>query len=134
MRTLPIILCLLAGQALAATPAELVAQYGREAQASQPGFQASAERGRNFYARNFNVTPEMNSCAACHTPAPQDAGRHAISGKAIKPMAVAANADRFSDPAKVEKWFRRNCSEVVGRECSPGEKADFIAYLSKVKS
>ena len=50
----------------------------------------------------------------------------------IRPLAVAANGERFSDPAKVEKWFGRNCKEVVGRACTPGEKADFVAYMSEV--
>ena len=46
---------------------------------------------------------------------------------------VAANGERFADPAKVEKWFGRNCKEVVGRACTPGEKADFVAYMSEVR-
>jgi len=58
-------------------------------------------------------------------------GQHAITGKAIKPMAVAANPERFTDPAKVEKWFGRNCKEVIGRACTANEKADFIAYLTE---
>ena len=28
--------------------------------------------------------------------------------------------------AKTEKWFRRNCNDVIGRECSRAEKADMI--------
>ncbi|HJV92459.1 MAG TPA: DUF1924 domain-containing protein [Azonexus sp.] len=51
----------------------------------------------------------------------------------MRPLAVAANAERFSDPAKVEKWFGRNCKEVVGRACTPGEKADFVAFASEVR-
>ncbi|MBP9654300.1 MAG: DUF1924 domain-containing protein, partial [Rhodocyclaceae bacterium] len=61
---------------------------------------------------------------------PLQPGRHAVTGKAIKPLAPRAEAARFSDPAKVEKWFRRNCTEVVGRECSAAEKADFILFAS----
>ena len=38
---------------------------------------------------------------------------------------------RFTDPAKTEKWFRRNCTEVLGRECSAAEKADFIQFLAE---
>jgi hypothetical protein len=48
-------------------------------------------------------------------------------------MAMTANAERFSDPAKVEKWFGRNCKEVIGRACTPAEKADFMTYLSEVR-
>ena len=64
---------------------------------------------------------------------PVNAGQHAVTGKTIRPLASAANAERFTDPAKVEKWFGRNCKEVVGRACTPAEKADFIAYMSEVR-
>ncbi|MBZ0131275.1 MAG: DUF1924 domain-containing protein [Rhodocyclaceae bacterium] len=33
-----------------------------------------------------------------------------------------AEAARFTDAAKIEKWFRRNCSEVVGHECTAAER------------
>lgn len=72
----------------------------------------------------------MPACSACHSESPLQPGRHAVTGKAIKPLAPRAEAARFSDPAKVEKWFRRNCTEVVGRECSAAEKADFILFAS----
>ena len=48
-------------------------------------------------------------------------------------MAPAFNAERFTDAAKVEKWFRRNCNDVVGRECTAAEKADVLAWLSTLK-
>jgi hypothetical protein len=44
-------------------------------------------------------------------------------------MAASANPARYSDPAKVEKWFRRNCNEVLGRECSAQEKGDWLSYM-----
>ena len=75
----------------------------------------------------------MPGCTACHTDKPTAPGQHAVTHKAIRPLAPAANAERLTDPAKVEKWFRRNCKEVVGRECSPGEKADFIAFLMEAR-
>ena len=53
------------------------------------------------------------------------------TGKAIAPLAPAANAERFADAGKVEKWFRRNCNDVLGRACTPSEKADVLAYLLK---
>ncbi|MCB1893515.1 MAG: DUF1924 domain-containing protein, partial [Rhodocyclaceae bacterium] len=56
-----------------------------------------------------------------------------VTGKAIKPLAPRAEAARFTDAAKTEKWFRRNCSEVVGRECTAAEKADFILFLTEGK-
>ncbi|MCH2222803.1 MAG: DUF1924 domain-containing protein, partial [Dechloromonas sp.] len=56
-----------------------------------------------------------------------------VTGKAIRPLAVSANGERLSDPAKVEKWFGRNCKEVLGRACSAAEKADFVAYMSEAR-
>ena len=51
------------------------------------------------------------------------------AGQAIDPMAVSANSDRFTDFAKDEKWFKRNCSTVLHRECTPTEKGDFISFM-----
>ena len=51
----------------------------------------------------------------------------------IAPLAPAFNPERFSDPAKVEKWFRRNCNDVLSRECTAVEKADVLAYLNALK-
>lgn len=116
------------GHAAAASPSELMASY---ATAASPGFTPSAERGRALYSKKFSVSDTMPACTACHTDNPRQAGKHVVTGKAVQPMAPGANPERFTDSKKAEKWFRRNCSEVVGRECTPGEKADFIAYLSK---
>ena len=52
-----------------------------------------------------------------------------MTGKAIEPMATAANPRRFTDVAKVEKWFKRNCKDVLDRECTAREKGDVITYL-----
>jgi hypothetical protein len=56
-------------------------------------------------------------------------GKHASTGKAIAALAPTANGERFTDSAKTEKWFRRNCNDVVGRECTAAEKADTLAWL-----
>ena len=48
------------------------------------------------------------------------------TGEPIDPMSAPG---RFTDPAKVEKWFKRNCSDVLGRECTALEKGDSLAYL-----
>ena len=39
----------------------------------------------------------------------------------------------FTDPAKTEKWFRRNCNDVMGRVCTADEKADVLAWLLTLK-
>jgi len=48
-------------------------------------------------------------------------------------LAPAFNPERFVDAAKAEKWFRRNCNDVMARECSAAEKADVIAWLRTLK-
>ncbi len=69
------------------------------------------------------------SCATCHTASLTQAGKHATTGKSIEPMAVSVNPKRLTDPAKVEKWFGRNCRWTLGRDCSPQEKANFLSYI-----
>lgn len=83
-------------------------------------------RGEALFHRVFD---SGWSCATCHTSDPRQPGRHVVTGRALLPLAPAANAARFTDPAKVEKWFRRNCRDVIGRECSAVEKADVTAWL-----
>lgn len=128
----PIVLAC-AATAAAAAPAGLLADYRAAAARESAGFQASAQRGAEFHARRFGVSAKLASCASCHTDNPAQAGRHVVTDKAIKPLAPNANAERFADPAKVEKWFKRNCTEVVGRECTAAEKADYIAYVAGVR-
>jgi mono/diheme cytochrome c family protein len=118
------------GLAAAETPRQIGDSY---AATSGAGFRPSVQRGSEFFARKFGVSENMPACATCHTSNPAQPGRHAITGKDIKPLAPVANAERFSDPAKVEKWFKRNCKEVVGRECTAGEKADFVAFLAEAR-
>jgi hypothetical protein len=64
---------------------------------------------------------------------PTQAGKHASTGKPIAPLAPGFNPERLVDAAKTEKWFRRNCNDVMGRECSPAEKADVISWLRTLK-
>lgn len=115
----------------AETPQQMVATYAAQASAAQPGFAPSAERGRQLYMHRFAVADKMPNCAACHTDNPASAGKHVITDKPIQPLAPAANPERLTSVAKVEKWFRRNCSEVIGRECSAAEKADFLQFLAQ---
>lgn len=109
----------------ATTPAELVTRY-----AAQAGATASAERGQRLFTQTHG---REWSCSSCHGNPPTQTGRHASTGRSIAPLAPGFNPARFTDEAKVEKWFRRNCTDVIGRECSAGEKADVIAWLSTLK-
>jgi hypothetical protein len=49
------------------------------------------------------------------------------------PLSPTANKQRFSDSANVEKWFKRNCQDVLERACTAQEKGDFIAYVLSVQ-
>jgi len=134
MRVLPVLCLLLASVAVHAETAQRIGQtYAAEAAARQAGFMPSAKRGDTLFRQRFSNNDKMPACTSCHTDSPLNAGQHAITGKAIRPLAVAANPERFADPGKVEKWFGRNCKEVVGRACTPAEKADFVAYMSEVR-
>ena len=52
-----------------------------------------------------------------------------MTGKPIEPMAPAVNPKRLTDPAKVAKWFKRNCNDVLERPCTAREQGDVITYL-----
>lgn len=97
---------------------------------TQAGQAGDAARGQVF----FNASHGGRwSCASCHGPHPTGEGKHATTGKAIAPLAPAFNARALTDEAKVNKWFKRNCSDVLARECSASEKADVLAYLIGLK-
>ncbi len=109
----------------------LQAQYAARAAREDPSFRgASPERGRRFFlAKHGNDW----SCASCHTSDPTASGRHAVTGRGLQPLAPSANPSRFTDAAKAEKWFRRNCRDVLDRECTAAEKADLIAWLAGLR-
>ena len=109
----------------------VLTQYKTEALAVNSAFAGfSAKRGKALYASsNTGGNPDTPSCSSCHTASPLNAGK-TRAGKAIEPMAVSVSPGRFTDMAKTEKWFGRNCKTVLGRECTAQEKGDFITYLS----
>lgn len=116
---------LLAAAAQATTPAEQLAGY-----AAAAGAAPQAARGQQFFTSRHG---REWSCASCHGNPPTGAGQHQATGKPIQPLAPAANPQRFADAAKTEKWFRRNCNDVLGRECSTAEKADVLAWLTQLR-
>lgn len=134
-RTLPMLMlaCLWAPSAFAEPNAgqkSLYQQYVTAARAAAPAFKEfSAERGREFFqGQHTGGKPETSSCTACHTKDLTQQGK-TRAGKAIEPMAASVNGKRFTDQAEVEKWFRRNCGDVLGRDCTLAEKGDVLAYL-----
>jgi hypothetical protein len=120
------------GVAVAQSPAEILRGYESAARQAAPAFGGfSAQRGEAFFRSAHGGDW---SCASCHTQSPVAAGRHAVTGKAIAPLAPAASPARFTDPARVEKWFNRNCNDVLKRACTPAEKGDVLAYLMSLKN
>jgi hypothetical protein len=106
------------------TPQELLKGY--EAKAGK----ASTTRGEEFFNKKHG---KEWSCASCHENPPNHDTKHIVTGKLIKPLAPSANPVRFTDEAKAEKWFKRNCNDVVGRDCTAQEKADVLSWLMTVK-
>ena len=127
--------CLLASAvclpvATAAPRDHILDQYATAAKGASPAFSGfSAKRGETLHLSKFTGgKPATPSCTTCHDDSPRSAGR-TPSGKSIEPVAVSVSPARYTDPAKVEKWFRRNCTEVLGRECTPLEKGDWLTYV-----
>jgi hypothetical protein len=111
----------------AASPSAIQQALERAARQSTPGFTAfSAQRGEQFFMSTHGGDW---SCATCHTSDPRQPGRHAVTGKPIAPLAPAANPDRFTNPSRVEKWFGRNCNDVLRRPCSAAEQGDVLTWL-----
>jgi hypothetical protein len=94
---------------------------------------ASAEEGKAFFNRELTIKGKQVACASCHTTNPANPGKNMVTGKPIKPLAPSANPERFSDVDKVEKNFEKHCLDIIGRDCTAQEKANFIAYLVSVK-
>lgn len=95
--------------------------------AGRPG---NATQGEELFNQKHG---DAWSCASCHNSPPTTTGKHASTSKPIKPLAPALNAEAFTDTAKIDKWFKRNCRDVMKRECTPAEKADVMAYLLSLK-
>ena len=107
------------------TPAQQLARF-----AAASGAPGQPERGQAFFTARHGG---RWSCASCHGNPPTTAGTHASTGKTIDTLAPAANPQAFTDSARIDKWFRRNCRDVLQRECTAAEKADVIAWLLALK-
>lgn len=113
--------------ALAGTPVEVLLSTYRQQGASN----FSAAAGKAFW--NQAVRPSGadrdRSCATCHTADLHQTGKHAVTGKEIKPLAPSVMSKRLTNPTKIGKWLKRNCEWVRGRECTAQEKGDVLTYL-----
>lgn len=108
----------------------ILAEFAAEAKATNPAFAGfDAAKGGAFFTKNHSSgKPETPACTSCHGSTPFATGQ-TRAGKPIEPMAVSKNAARYTEKKKVDKWFRRNCKSVLGRECSPQEKGDYLAFM-----
>jgi uncharacterized membrane protein len=110
----------------AETPVQILAAIKTDA-AKTAGFQDfSVTRGADFFKTKHG---NELSCTSCHTTNPAAQGKHAKTDKPIKPIAPAANDERFTDMKKVQKWFKRNCNDVLDRLCTAQEQGDVLSYL-----
>jgi hypothetical protein len=93
----------------------------------------SVERGEKFFrTERVNSKGDKVSCMTCHTDNAKKSGM-TRANKVIEPMATVVNSERFTDRAKIEKWFKRNCNDVYDRVCTTLEKGDFMKYMMSIK-
>ena len=120
----------LSGPGMAGPRETQMGQYASAARATDPAFSGfSADRGSALHTQSVTGgKPDTPSCTTCHGKETRAAGR-TLAGKSIEPVAVSAAPARYTDPAKVEKWFKRNCNEVLGRECNAREKGDWLTFM-----
>lgn len=118
-------LALTGAQAQTTTPSTELQRWQQAA-----GQAGDASKGKTFFQQRHGGEW---SCASCHGQPPNSDSKHASTGKKISPLAPAFNPERFTDTAKVDKWFKRNCKDVLSRECTDLEKADVLAYLIGLK-
>jgi hypothetical protein len=121
----------LASAVFAGPREDQLSQYASAAKASTPAFAGfSAARGEALHQKNFAAgRADTPSCTSCHGADPLKPGR-STAGKTLDPVALSVSPSRYTDAAKVEKWFKRNCNEVLGRECTPLEKGDWLTFVT----
>lgn len=90
---------------------------------------ANPEKARTDWTHEVMGKEEKLSCSTCHTTNLTQEGKHHTTGKMIGPMSMRANPERYTSVKKMEKWFKRNCLDVMGRECTAQEKTDFLTFL-----
>ena len=99
---------------------------------AQGGKNFSAAAGEKMWLTDHpdpDDASKVRNCSTCHTKDLTAVGKHVKTGKKIDRLAPSANSERFTEAKKIKKWFKRNCKWVLGRECTPQEKGDFLTYL-----
>ena len=121
-------------QADSASAQKLADKYAAVAKNIDPSYKGlDAAAGKAFFTRELTIHGKQVACASCHTTNPANPGKHIVTNKPIKPLAPAANPERFSNVDKVEKNFEKHCLEIIGRDCTAQEKGNYIAYMLTVK-
>lgn len=113
---------------------EILRYYEAQEKKGHPTFQSfsAAEGERIFRTERINAKGVKVSCMTCHTNDPKKEGL-TRANKIVAPLAPVANSERFTNQAKVEKWFKRNCKDVYDRECTNTEKGHFTKWILSVK-
>lgn len=142
MKKLNIVLALLLGvvassaQASVANAEKLVSIYTDIAKHDNAQYTGpTAADGKFFFNRKIKLgNGKEMACASCHTANPADNGKHAVTGKAIRPLSPVVNEKRFQDFEKVQDKFTQHCKDIIGSDCTAAEKASFITYLLTEKT
>lgn len=128
--TTTLMACSLSKQLHAEGIDDLINHYASQAKSETSFFAGfDSNRGKDLYLKEFvGGKKDTPSCTSCHTNNPTQLGE-TRAGKSIEPMAVSVNPKRYQTLKKAEKWFRRNCKSVLGRECTSTEKGDFLTFM-----
>jgi len=142
MKKLNVVLAVLLGLAASSAHAnvanaqKLVDIYTAIAKHDNPEYTGpTAADGKFFFNRKIKLgNGKEMACASCHTANPANEGKHAVTGKAIRPLSPVVNAKRFEDFEKVQDKFTQHCKDIIGSDCTAAEKASFISYLLTEKT
>ena len=142
MKKLSILLVALLGftavsaQASVANAEKLIMIYNTQAKSANAEYVGpTVTDGKMFFNRKFKqANGKEMSCSSCHTVNPADNGKHAVTGKVIKPLSPVVNEKRFADFEKVEAKFTQHCVEIIGSDCTAAEKANYITYVLSEKT
>ncbi len=91
----------------------------------------SAQAGKTLWFQEFKnaKSGQMRSCTSCHTDNLRNQGKHARTGKPIKPLAPSVNPERLTSIKEIRKWLKRNCKWTLGRECTPQERGNVLTFI-----
>jgi len=134
VRSLMLLLAIFVGSSLAMAGNVIPEMLQSYEAAGASHFNAKAGEAlwhKDFPAPEKAENQKPRNCQTCHGTDLKKSGAHARTGKVIDPMALSVNPERFSDAAKIKKWFRRNCKWVMGRTCTAQEKGDILTYLQQ---